>query len=213
MSGAGVTPTIGVCEDDDELRGILRDALQREGMTVRPTASGAEAVRMFAGDAPDVLVLDIGLPDADGRDVCQALRARGVTSPVLFLTARDAVPDRISGFHAGGDDYLTKPFALAELVARLKALAKRTSVEAGTGELRLDPVSHAVGGPGEHADQAQQREHDGAGSIASGGEYGEALDDDERERGVDRRTVEELVAERLVGDEQRQACREAAALH
>ena len=87
MSGAGVTPTIGVCEDDDELRGILRDALQREGMTVRPTASGAEAVRMFAGDAPDVLVLDIGLPDADGRDVCQALRARGVAAPVLFLTA------------------------------------------------------------------------------------------------------------------------------
>src|SRR5947209_11160209 len=104
----------GVCEDDDELRGVLRRALEREGFEVRATASGSEAVRMFAQAPPDVLVLDIGLPDADGRDVCQALRSQGVRSPVLFLTARDAVPDRISGFHAGGDDYLTKPFALAE---------------------------------------------------------------------------------------------------
>src|ERR1700761_312261 len=119
MSGAGVTPTIGVCEDDDELRGILRDALQREGMAVRPTASGAEAVRMFAGDAPDVLVLDIGLPDADGRDVCQALRARGLDAPVIFLTARDTLCDRLSGFRARGDHYLPKPFALSELSVRV----------------------------------------------------------------------------------------------
>ena len=139
--------TAGVCEDDDELRGILRDALQREGMTVRPTASGAEAVRMFAGDAPDVLVLDIGLPDADGRDVCQALRARGVTSPVLFLTARDAVPDRISGFHAGGDDYLTKPFVLAELMVRIHALLRRAGAlepEALPTGVVLDPAAHAA---------------------------------------------------------------------
>ncbi len=90
--------TAGVCEDDDALRGVLRKALEREGLIVRATASGTEAVRTFADDPPDVLVLDIGLPDADGRDVCQALRARGLRSPVLFLTARDAVPDRISGF-------------------------------------------------------------------------------------------------------------------
>jgi DNA-binding response OmpR family regulator len=75
---------------------------------------------------PDVLVIDIGLPDADGRDLCQALRARGVQTPVLFLTARDAVVDRISGFDAGGDDYLTKPFAFVELVARLQALLRRS---------------------------------------------------------------------------------------
>jgi len=146
MSGAGVTPTIGVCEDDDELRGILRDALQREGMVVRPTASGAEAVRMFAGDPPDVLVLDIGLPDADGRDVCQALRARGVQTPVLFLTARDALPDRIAGFDAGGDDYVSKPFAFAELVARLQALLRRSGGDGAidAAGLRLNPVTHSV---------------------------------------------------------------------
>ena len=148
MTSAGITPTVGVCEDDDELRGILRDALQREGMTVRPTASGAEAVRMFAADPPDLLVLDIVLPDADGRDVCQALRARGVDAPVLFLTARGSVPDRLSGFHAGGDDYLTKPFALAELLVRVDALLRR-SAAAGpapgeTADFILDPGRHAI---------------------------------------------------------------------
>ena len=91
---------------------------------------GVEAVASFGADPPDVLVLDVGLPDADGRDVCQALRARGVRSPVLFLTARDAVTDRLSGFHAGGDDYLTKPFALAELVVRVQALLRRRGVRA-----------------------------------------------------------------------------------
>src|SRR5437588_4456944 len=75
---------IGVCEDDDALRGILREALEREGNEVRATASGADAVRAFSAEIPDALVLDIGLPDADGRDVCQALRARGVGAPVLF---------------------------------------------------------------------------------------------------------------------------------
>ena len=78
---------------------------------------------------PDVLVIDIGLPDADGRDLCQALRARGVQTPVLFLTARDAVIDRLSGFDAGGDDYLTKPFAFVELVARLQALLRRSGAD------------------------------------------------------------------------------------
>lgn len=137
----------GVCEDDDELRGVVRDALQRDGFTVRATASGAEAVRSFGEDPPDVLVLDIGLPDADGRDVCQALRARGVAAPVLFLTARNALTDRLSGFHAGGDDYLTKPFALAELLVRVHALARRSagvlSVRAPSG-LLLDPAGHSA---------------------------------------------------------------------
>jgi two-component system response regulator MprA len=140
--------TAGVCEDDDELRGIVRDALERAGFGVRATASGAEAVRVFGAEPPDVLVLDIGLPDADGRDVCQALRAQGIGAPVLFLTARDALPDRLSGFHAGGDDYLTKPFALAELLVRVQALARRQPTNeaapaAGSG-LFLDPAAHAV---------------------------------------------------------------------
>src|SRR3954464_10248619 len=125
--------TAGICEDDDELRGALRAALEREGYAVRTTTRGADAVGLFAEKPPDVLVLDIGLPDADGRDVCQALRARGVDVPVLFLTARDGLPDRLSGFHAGGDDYLTKPFQLAELLVRLQALVRRGGMAAGDG--------------------------------------------------------------------------------
>ncbi|MEJ7714662.1 MAG: response regulator [Thermoleophilaceae bacterium] len=116
--------SVGVCEDDDAVRGIVREALEREGYAVIPTTSGADAVRQFSAGAPDVLVLDIGLPDADGRDVCQALRARGVRAPVLFLSARDGLPDRLSGFHAGGDDYLSKPFAVPELLVRVQALVR-----------------------------------------------------------------------------------------
>jgi two-component system response regulator MprA len=97
-------------------------------------------------ESPDVLIIDIGLPDADGRDVCQALRAQGVSSPVLFLTARDAITDRLSGFSVGGDDYLTKPFDFAELVARLQALLRRGGSDGVTtvGDLRLDPATHAA---------------------------------------------------------------------
>jgi two-component system response regulator MprA len=141
------TGTAGICEDDDELRGILRQTLEREGFTVRATSTGTEAVSAFVDSPPDVLILDVGLPDADGRDVCQALRARGVTSPVLFLTARDALTDRLSGFHAGGDDYLTKPFALAELLVRVQALARRVVATAplgASGGLTLDPAVHAI---------------------------------------------------------------------
>jgi two-component system, OmpR family, response regulator len=136
----------GVCEDDHELRGVVRDALERDGFAVRATASGAEAVRSFGESPPDVLVLDIGLPDADGRDVCQALRARGVVAPVLFLTARDALTDRLSGFHAGGDDYLVKPFALAELLVRVHALVRRGGGNSAVrvSGLLLDPAGHRV---------------------------------------------------------------------
>jgi two-component system response regulator MprA len=142
--------TVGVCEDDDALRQIVRTVLERQGFEVRATASGGEAVRAFGERPPDVLVLDIGLPDADGRDVCQALRARGVKAPVIFLTARDALSDRLSGFHAGGDDYLTKPFAPSELAVRVKALGRRgASKDTGTatdlGKL-LDPARHTISG-------------------------------------------------------------------
>jgi two-component system, OmpR family, response regulator len=141
-------PTAGICEDDDELRGVVRVALEREGFGVRATASGTEAVRAYSERPPDVLVLDVMLPDADGRDVCQALRARGVSTPVLFLTARDALPDRLSGFHAGGDDYLTKPFEIAELLVRVRALLRRRPAEANGGArttaLSLDPATHAI---------------------------------------------------------------------
>ena len=136
-----------MCEDDAGLRSVLVRALSAEGFAVRATATGREAVEAFSSSTPELLVLDVGLPDADGRDVCQALRSHGVSAPVLFLTARDALPDRLSGFHAGGDDYMTKPFALAELLVRIRALLKRSSAPAPSEERRglwLDPAAHAV---------------------------------------------------------------------
>jgi two-component system OmpR family response regulator len=137
---------IMVVEDDLDLRGVLLRGLKEEGFETAGAQSGKELLEHFEDEAPDLLVVDIGLPDADGRDVCQALRARGVTTPVLFLTARDAVTDRVTGFSAGGDDYVTKPFAFAELVARLHALLRRagTDVTVASGSLRLDPVAHAA---------------------------------------------------------------------
>ena len=117
-----IEPRIILLEDDEELRSIVGRGLREEGFAVSMAGSAAELVRhVDAGDA-DALIIDIGLPDADGRDVVQALRARGVGTPVIFLTARDALPDRLAGFASGGDDYLTKPFHFAELVARLQAL-------------------------------------------------------------------------------------------
>ena len=146
--------TVGICEDDEALQAILRTALEREHHEVRVTNSGAEAVRAFSAQPPEVLVLDIGLPDSDGRDVCRALRARGVNAPVIFLTARDALPDRLAGFHAGGDDYMTKPFALSELTTRVQALARRAAGEParrapappGDPNQVLDPATHAING-------------------------------------------------------------------
>ena len=135
-----------IVEDDAELRSVLSRSLREEGFTVDSVATGGEVLARVDANAPDLFVIDIGLPDADGRDVCQALRARGIDAPVLFLTARDAVVDRVAGFDAGGDDYVAKPFALVELVARVQALLRRTG---GTAALelegiRLDPVSHSV---------------------------------------------------------------------
>ena len=95
---------VGICEDDESVRRVLTDALQMNDY---------------------VIIIDIGLPDADGRDVCQALRAEGQHVPVLFLTALDGVHDRVAGFHAGGDDYVVKPFAISEILVRLEALLKR----------------------------------------------------------------------------------------
>jgi two-component system OmpR family response regulator len=138
--------TILLVEDDRELRAIIGRGLQEEGFAVDGAGSGAEAMRRIDERAPDALVIDVGLPDADGRDLCQALRARGIQSPVLFLTARDALTDRLAGFGAGGDDYLTKPFSLAELAARLRALLHRAGVHGtvNAAGLSLDPTSHEV---------------------------------------------------------------------
>jgi two-component system OmpR family response regulator len=137
-------PRVLVVEDDAGLGDLLRRGLDEEGFAVRTVARGGDAVAAASRESPDLLVIDIGLPDADGRDVCQALRAQGVSSPVLFLTARDAIVDRLSGFSVGGDDYLTKPFDFAELVARLQALLRRSGSDGVTavGDLRLDPATH-----------------------------------------------------------------------
>ncbi len=129
-------------EDDDDLRSSLRRGLGEHGFAVDEAADGATAMtRGTATPPPDLVVLDIALPDADGRDVCRALRDQGLTAPVLFLTARDALSDRLSGFDVGGDDYLVKPFHFDELVVRLLALARRRSGTAPGSDLRISPTS------------------------------------------------------------------------
>src|SRR5207249_895702 len=137
-----------IVEDDPELRAVLERGLEEESYHAEAVGSGGELLSRVGEAAPDALVIDIGLPDADGRDLCLALRARGLQTPVLFLTARDALVDRVAGFDAGGDDYLAKPFAFAELIRRLEALLRRAGGD-GTLEaagLRLDPVTHSVRG-------------------------------------------------------------------
>jgi two-component system OmpR family response regulator len=139
-------PRVLIVEDDAELRGILVRGLVEEGFRAEAAGNGAELLRRAVASPADALVVDIGLPDTDGRDLCQALRAQGVEAPVLFLTARDALVERLSAFRAGGDDYLTKPFAFAELVARLHALVRRNRPDehAARSGLLLDPTRHAV---------------------------------------------------------------------
>lgn len=134
-----------VVEDDHALRDVLARALREDRYTVVTAVDGSSALKTAAAGSFDLAVLDIGLPDSDGRDVCQALRAFGFTAPVLFLTARGELSDRLTGFAAGGDDYLTKPFHVAELLARLRALAKRLPESAVSAPpLRLDPAEHAL---------------------------------------------------------------------
>jgi two-component system OmpR family response regulator len=139
-------PRVLIVEDDAELRGILLRGLAEEGFRTEGASTGTDLLRRAIAGPPDALVVDIGLPDTDGRDLCQALRAQGVEAPVLFLTARDALVERLSGFSVGGDDYLTKPFAFAELVARLHALLRRSRSEERPESvgLWLDPARHAV---------------------------------------------------------------------
>jgi two-component system, OmpR family, response regulator len=135
-----------IAEDDHELRDLLRRGLLEEGFAPEAVATARELLQRVDAAVPDALVIDIGLPDADGRDACQALRSRGIDVPVLFLTARDAVPDRLAGFASGGDDYLTKPFELAELVARLRVQMRRSGATAAitVGPFTIDPTTHTA---------------------------------------------------------------------
>ena len=134
---------VAVCEDDRALRGLLRRALEGDGHTVVATANGSDLLARLV-PAPQAVILDIGLPDADGRDVCLALRAHGVDAPVLLLTALGGMHHKVSGFEAGADDYLTKPFDIPELLARVRALLRRTTTAVAADGLVLDPASHEV---------------------------------------------------------------------
>jgi two-component system, OmpR family, response regulator len=131
-------PSLLIAEDDAPLRDVLVRSLRAEGFAARAVASGRELLDHALSTPPDAFVIDIGLPDSDGRDLCQALRARGIAAPVLFLTARDALTDRLSGFTVGGDDYVTKPFDIEEVVVRLQALLRRADQARGGADLAAD---------------------------------------------------------------------------
>ncbi len=138
-----------VVDDEQNLAELVAMALRYEGWEVDVAHTGGDAVTAARGRRPDVVVLDVMLPDLDGLAVLRRLRADAPDLPVLFLTARDAVEDRIAGLTAGGDDYVTKPFSLEELVARLRGLLRRTAVDRAehrlvVGDLVLDEESHEV---------------------------------------------------------------------
>jgi two-component system, OmpR family, response regulator len=134
-----------IVEDEAKMAGLIRRGLEREGMAVDVAGSGEEALWKATAVEYDAIVLDLMLPGIDGLAVCSRLREEGVWSSILMLTARDAVRDRVAGLDQGADDYLTKPFSFAELVARLRALARRGRPErpaqTRVGELRLDPAT------------------------------------------------------------------------
>jgi two-component system OmpR family response regulator len=137
-----------VIEDETKMAGLLRRGLTEEGYAVEIAANGTDGLWAATENDFDVVVLDLMLPDMSGFEVCRDLRARGRWAPVLMLTARDAVPDRVAGLDAGADDYLIKPFAFSELFARLRALVRRGPAERPpalvVGDLTLDPAGRTV---------------------------------------------------------------------
>ena len=137
-----------IVEDEVKMAGLLRRGLLEEGHAVDVAPDGSEALIRAGATDYDAIVLDVMLPGADGFQVCRKLRQQGVWSPVVMLTARDAVEDRVAGLDTGADDYLTKPFSFAELLARLRALARRGAVERPAllevGDLQLNPATHQV---------------------------------------------------------------------
>lgn len=134
-----------VVEDNPRMAAAIRRGLRFEGLVVDLASEGAQALRMVGATDYDAIVLDVMMPGLDGFETCRRLRADGIWIPVLMLTARDAVEDRVRGLDGGADDYLTKPFSLAELLARLRALVRRGPVERPAvlevGPLRLDPAT------------------------------------------------------------------------
>jgi len=137
-----------VVEDELKMAALVRRGLVEEGYAADVARTGEDALWMAQATPYDAIVLDVMLPDLDGFDLCRELRENGVWSPVLMLTARDGVEDRVAGLDSGADDYLTKPFSFAELLARLRALTRRGPAERPTvltaGPLRLDPATRQV---------------------------------------------------------------------
>src|SRR5437764_1466658 len=137
-----------IVEDELRMASLIRRGLAGEGLAADVASCGEDAVWMAPAHDYDAVVLDVMLPDLDGFEVCRRLRAAGVWSPVLMLTARDSVDDRVAGLDSGADDYLVKPFAFAELLARLRALARRgdtgRAAVLAVGDLRLDPATREV---------------------------------------------------------------------
>jgi two-component system, OmpR family, response regulator MprA len=153
-----------VIDDDDGVRTAVRRALVLDGHVVAVAASGQAGLDQLATSAPDAIVLDLGLPDIDGMEVCRRLRTAGDRTPVLMLTARDAIEDRVEGLEAGADDYLVKPYDVRELRARLKVITRRQD-EAGEGrtlrfgELTLEPDLHGVRVGGERTIELTRTEY------------------------------------------------------
>ena len=140
-----MTERVLVVDDDHSLRRMLERTLAAEGFEVALAADGPGALVSCERSAPDVIVLDVALPALDGLAVCRRLRDKGLATPILMLTARDEVPDRVAGLQAGADDYLVKPFAVEELIARLHALTRRGSGPVRSyADLTLDPVNRRV---------------------------------------------------------------------
>jgi len=145
-----VAVRILVVDDDRAVRESLRRSLSFNGYSVALAQDGLEALDLIASDRPDALVLDVMMPKLDGLEVCRQLRSTGDDLPILVLTARDSVSERVAGLDAGADDYLPKPFALEELLARMRALLRRTTPDDGDSpamtfaDLSLDPVTREV---------------------------------------------------------------------
>lgn len=137
-----------VVEDEPKMAGLIRRGLVKEGLVTDLASRGEDALWLAAIHNYDAILLDLMLPGLDGFEVCRKLRSRGVWAPVLMLTARDSVDDRVAGLDSGADDYLVKPFAFAELLARIRALVRRGEPERPSvlivGDLRLDPASREV---------------------------------------------------------------------